>query len=58
MEKATEILSKGGVKVRDAAAAAGFKTTKYFSKLFKKYTGCSPREYSYMYLEKKNSEEE
>ncbi len=51
MEKASELLAGGGVKVNEAAAATGFKNAKYFSRLFRKYTGCSPREYSYMYLD-------
>lgn len=51
MEKASNLLAGGGLKVNEVASAVGFKNTKYFSKLFKKYSGCSPREYSYMYLD-------
>ena len=50
MERAAKLLA-GGMKVNEAASSSGFKNTKYFSKLFKKHSGCSPREYSYMYLD-------
>lgn len=53
MERAAELLAAGGAKVKDVASEVGFKNVKYFSRLFKKFTGCSPREYGYIYLEAK-----
>lgn len=46
MEKAKELLKKGGCKVADAASLVGYSNTSYFIKLFKSYTGLSPSEYS------------
>ena len=45
IEKACLALSDGHTSITDAAFDNGFNELSYFSKLFKKYVGCSPREY-------------
>lgn len=46
MEKAKELLSSSsGCKIKDIAAAVGYEDSLYFSKVFKKTTGMSPRQY-------------
>ncbi|MFD2615418.1 response regulator [Paenibacillus gansuensis] len=43
--KAKELLTVPGLKIYEVAEGSGFGDVKYFSKLFKKMTGCSPVEY-------------
>ena len=45
-EKAAELLKSGQYKVGEIASMVGYSASSYFSIMFKKYTGCSPREYS------------
>ena len=45
VEKAKELLIKGDKKIYEIAALTGFEDTAYFSKVFKKYAGCPPKEY-------------
>ena len=45
MEKAIDLLRHGKYKIYEVAKAVGYKNAKYFSKLFKEYTGFLPREY-------------
>jgi AraC-like DNA-binding protein len=42
MEKASELLKSGNYTVGEAAEAVGIEDIKYFSKLFKQYTGLNP----------------
>ena len=49
MEKAKEYMSQGH-KIYEAAQMVGFDDVSYFSRVFKKYEGCSPREYEKKYL--------
>lgn len=44
LEKAKEYLAKGK-RVSDIASLVGFEDVSYFSRVFKKYENCSPREY-------------
>ena len=44
IRRAAELLKDGG-KIEDAARQAGFTDGKYFSKIFKKIMGTTPREY-------------
>lgn len=44
LEKAKEYLSEGK-RVSEVAVLVGFEDVSYFSRVFKKYEGCSPREY-------------
>ncbi len=44
LEKAKEYM-KNGSKVYEAAQMVGFDDVSYFSRVFKKHEGCSPREY-------------
>ena len=46
IEKAAELLKSGQYKVGEIASMVGYSASSYFSIMFKKYTGCSPREYS------------
>ena len=46
IEKAAELLKSGHYKVGEIASMVGYSASSYFSIMFKKYTGCSPREYS------------
>ena len=45
MERAKRLLEQNGIQVRELASKLGFKDTEYFSRLFKKHTGCSPTQY-------------
>ena len=42
---AKEMLRESNDKVYEIAAKLGFESAFYFSKVFKKIEGCSPREY-------------
>ena len=44
IEKAKELMLSG-YKVYEAAQMVGIDDVSYFSRVFKKYEGCSPREY-------------
>lgn len=46
IEKAAKLLKEGRYKVGEIAGMVGYSTSSYFSIMFKKYTGYSPREYS------------
>lgn len=46
IEKAASLLKEGRYKIGDVAGMVGYSTSSYFSVMFKKYTGFSPREYS------------
>ena len=46
IEKAAQLLKEGNYKISEVAALAGYSASSYFSIMFKKYTGYSPREYS------------
>jgi len=46
IEKAASLLKEGRYKIGDIAGMVGYSASSYFSIAFKKYTGCSPREYS------------
>ena len=45
MEKAIEMLKDPSVKLYDICYAVGYSDPSYFSKVFKKYTGLSPKQY-------------
>ena len=45
MQKAMELLKDGRLKVYEVSDAVGYKSLKYFYKLFKQYTGTTPTEY-------------
>lgn len=45
MEKAKELLLKEGIKSGDVGTMVGYKNPQYFSFVFKKTNGCTPREY-------------
>lgn len=45
IEKAKEYIRQGNRKLYEIGYEIGFDDTAYFSKLFKKYEGCSPREF-------------
>ena len=45
MEKAKELLISTNMKIKDVAMEVGITDQLYFSKVFKKHTGFSPREY-------------
>ena len=44
LEKAKELMTQG-YKIYEVAQMVGFDDVSYFSRVFKKYEGCSPREY-------------
>lgn len=46
IEKAAKLLKSGQYKVGDIASKVGYSASSYFSIMFKKYTGYSPREYT------------
>lgn len=45
MEKAKQLLLEDGIKSGDVGPMVGYKNSQYFSFVFKKTQGCSPREY-------------
>ena len=44
VRKSTELLDKG-TSVTEAAMSSGFFDSSYYTKTFKRYMGCTPREY-------------
>ena len=45
MEEGKELLEKGEMKIKEVADWLGYQDSLYFSKVFKRVTGMSPREY-------------
>ena len=45
LRKAKELLTHFDIPIKDISAAAGYVDPNYFSKIFKKGTGCTPSEY-------------
>ncbi len=45
MDHARRLFESGTLSVKEAASASGYSDALYFSKVFKKHFGCSPREY-------------
>lgn len=52
LDKAKEYL-KSGKKISEVASLVGFEDVSYFSRVFKKYENCSPREYEKKLMEEK-----
>jgi two-component system response regulator YesN len=48
MEKAKELIRNSGMKTYEVACAVGINDAAYFSVLFKKYAGVSPKDYKYL----------
>jgi AraC-like DNA-binding protein len=46
MERARELLSEPGASIKQVSAACGYTDPNYFSRLFKKVTGCTPTAFS------------
>ena len=46
IERAASLLKEGRYKIGDIAGMVGYSASSYFSIMFKKYTGYSPREYT------------
>lgn len=47
MEKAKELLSRRDAKIYEVASSLGFENAFYFSKVFKRYEGLSPRDFQH-----------
>ena len=45
IENASQILKNESMSINDTAMACGFESASFFSKKFKEYMGCSPKEY-------------
>lgn len=45
VERAKELFDSGDIKVYEVAALVGFSDVKYFCRIFKRVTGCSPSQY-------------
>ncbi|WP_099187134.1 phosphoenolpyruvate hydrolase family protein [Tepidibacter mesophilus] len=45
INKAVEIINKENIQLSDLAGLVGYKDYAHFSKMFKKYKGCSPKKY-------------
>lgn len=56
MQNAMELLRNTQLKVYDIANAVGYKTLKYFYRLFKQYTGLTPTEFRMSALQDKGDE--
>ncbi|MCI5648761.1 MAG: response regulator [Fusicatenibacter sp.] len=52
IEKAREYIRQGNKKIYEIGYLIGLEDTAYFSKLFKRYEGCSPKEYENRVLAK------
>lgn len=50
MEHAKQFLQDKNMKINEAARMAGYEDMSYFGKLFRKYTGMTPKEYRTHYL--------
>lgn len=48
--RAKELMADGNLKIYEIADRLGFESAFYFSKVFKKITGCTPREYQQLKL--------
>lgn len=46
MEKAVELLQNPNITVSEVAKRVGYTDYRYFSSVFQKYTGYSPKEFS------------
>ena len=53
IERAKELLKKVDYKIYDIAEEVGYKNSKYFIKIFKKYEKISPNEYKLKNIERK-----
>ena len=47
IQKAVELLKQGNVSIQEVSWMCGIGDYKYFNMVFKKYIGCSPKEYSW-----------
>ena len=56
LEKAKEYMSQGK-RIYEIAQMVGFDDVSYFSRVFRKYEGCSPREYENRLREEKQKSE-
>ena len=45
MKRACELLETGNHLIYEVANRLGYENTYYFSKVFRKYMGCMPKEY-------------
>lgn len=52
IERAKELLRMSSYSIQSVSEKCGFMNQGYFSKIFKKFTGCSPREYQKVYRKK------
>ena len=46
IKESTKLLEKGNMSINEIALSSGFENQSYFSKVFKKYMGCTPSQYS------------
>ncbi|MDQ6420503.1 response regulator [Paenibacillus sp. LHD-117] len=53
MQKASELLTGGGIRFADIAEEVGYNDAGYFSKCFKRHFGVSPREYEQLKMTEK-----
>ena len=51
VENSVRLMEKRELTLREIAAHCGFKSPGYFSKVFKKYLGVTPREYRNRFIE-------
>ncbi len=47
IQKAVELLNQGNIAIQDVSWMCGIGDYKYFNMVFKKYIGCSPKEYTW-----------
>ena len=45
IRKSLRLLESDGLSVTDAALASGFSSSSYYTEVFRRYMGCTPREY-------------
>lgn len=45
IERAAQLLAESRIRISDAAGCCGFQDVSYFTKTFRKFRGCTPKEY-------------
>ena len=53
---AKELLASGSVSVTEAGFQAGFSNSSYFGKVFRRYAGCTPKEYRRQFVREEAEE--
>lgn len=47
IEKAKNLLKETGLKISEISSRVGYSQTSYFGSIFRKFEGCTPKEYRF-----------